>query len=510
MKWPDVARRALLRGGALAGGGVLVGGGARAFSGPPVVSGPPVLSGEAITLRIGRGAVAMGGRMARAVAINGSVPGPVLRLRQGQMLRLTVVNELAEETSLHWHGLELPFQMDGVPGVSFPGIAPGASFTYAFPITQSGTYWYHSHSGLQEMMGCYGALVIDPAEPEPEPVLREHVLLFSDHSFVDPARILARLKADPGYYNHQPQTLADLLAGGKQAQPLGQRLAWARMRMDPTDIADVTGSVLHYLVNGHDAADNWTGLFTPGEAVRLRCINAAAMTFFNLRIPDLPLEVVAADGQAVQPVVVDEFQFGSGETYDVIVRPGPRAYTIAAETMDRSGMACATLAPAAGMKAAVPPLRPRPLLTMKDMGMAMSGGAMGPMKMRDGANAPQVALGPGVEMISPMPQDRSGDPGIGLDQAGHRVLTYRDLLAAAPNPDPRAPEREIEVHLTGAMNRYMWSIDGRRMQEAHEPIPMRKGERLRMTLVNDTMMAHPIHLHGHPFELVTGHGTHAP
>lgn len=470
-----------------------------------------MLSGEAITLRIGKGGFPIDGRIAPAVTINGTVPGPLLRLRQGQNLRLTVVNELDEETSLHWHGLVLPFQMDGVPGVSFPGIPARSSFTYDFPITQAGTYWYHSHSGLQEMLGCYAPIVIDPA-PAQASTMREHVVLLSDHSFVNPARILANLKADPGHYNRQPQTLADLAAG--RGQSMGERLMWAKMRMDPTDIADVTGAVLHYLVNGHGPADNWTGLFTPGEAVRLRFINAAAMTFFNVRIPDLPMQVVAADGQDVRAITVDEFQFGPGETYDVIVTPAARAYTIAAETMDRSGMARATLAPAAGMAAPVPPLRARPLLTMKDMGMDMPGMDMKGMKMRDGANAPQVAMGPGVEMINPMPIDRTGEPGIGMNAAyvgaGHKVLTYRDLVAAQPNPDTRAAAREIEVHLTGAMDRYMWSMDGKTMLEAHEPLPMRSGERVRITLINDTMMAHPIHLHGHIFELVTGHGAHAP
>jgi FtsP/CotA-like multicopper oxidase with cupredoxin domain len=285
--------------------------------------------------------------------------------------------------------------------------------------------------------------------------------------------------------------------------------------MDPADIADVTGAALHYLVNGHSAAQNWTGLFVAGEAVKLRFINGAGMSFFNIRIPDLPMTIHAADGEPVQPLEVDEFQIAPGETYDVVVRPENRAYTIVAESMDRSGMARATLAPAMGMSAPVPALRQRPLLTMKDMGMDHGPGGMKGMKMRDGSIAPQVKLGPGVDMISAMPMDRSGDPGIGLSgldhpDAHHRVLAYRDLVALTPNPDTRAPERELEVHLTGSMERYMWSMDGKVMSEAHEGIPMRKGERLRMTMINDTMMAHPIHLHGHYFELVTGHGDHAP
>ena len=472
-----------------------------------VRSGLVELSGEEITLTIGEGELLVDGKPSRAIAVNGQVPAPVLRLRQGQRLRLTVVNELDEETSLHWHGLLLPFHMDGVPGVSFPGIPPRRRFTYDFAITQTGTYWYHSHSGLQELMGAYGAIVIDPALPAVPP-MREHVMLLSDHSFLHPARILRNLKAEGGYYNRQPQTLLGLLRG--QGQGLRERLEWAHMRMDPTDIADVTGAVLHYLVNGCGAASNWTGLFTPGEPVRLRFINGAGMSFFNIRIPDLAMQVVAADGQDVRPVETDEFQIAPGETYDVIVRPANRAYTVVAESMDRSGMGRATLAPVAGMVAAVPPLRERPLLSMKDMGMDHGSGGMQGMSMRDFSLAPQVARGPGVEMISAMPMDRTGEPPLGLEKVGHRVLTYRDLVASSPNPDTRAPQREVEVHLTGAMDRYMWSMDGKTMQEAHEPLMMRTGERLRLTMINDTMMAHPIHLHGHIFELVTGHGDVSP
>lgn len=501
-------RRSVLRAaGLVAGAGLLARGAGAAEPG----HAPSVLSGEAMTLTIGRGHVVIDGRTARAVTINGGVPGPILRWREGQTVRLTVVNELDEETSLHWHGILLPFQMDGVPGVSFPGIAPRSRFTYEFRVGQAGTYWYHSHSGLQEVAGCYGAIVIDPAEANPP--MREHVVVLSDHSFVNPAHILRALKVDPGYYNRQPQTLADLVAG--RGQGVGDRLRWARMRMDPTDIADVTGAVLRYLVNGKGAKQGWSGDVVPDEPVRLRFVNAAGMSFFNVRIPDLPMTVVAADGQDVRPVTVGEFQIGPGETYDAIVTPtGPRAWPIVAESMDRSGMALGWLAPLSNVASApplpVPPLRERPLLTMKDMGMDMPGMDMKGMKMRDHANAPQVKMGPGVEMINPMPMDRTGDPGIGLDGVGHRVLTYSDLVSRVPNPDLRAPERTIEVHLTGAMDRYMWSMDGMTMSEAHEPITLRTGERVRVTLINDTMMAHPIHLHGHLFELVTGHGDHSP
>lgn len=508
MQIPDFDRRTLLRGAALGSGALMLQPWLPAWA-QPVSAGLPTLSGDDIRLRVGHDTFDVDGKAARAVSINGTVPAPLLRLKQGQKVRLTVENTLDEDSSIHWHGLLVPFQMDGVPGVSFPGIKPGASFTYEFQLEQSGTYWYHSHSGLQEMMGMYGPIVIDPAGAEPAPYDRDHVVLLSDHSFVHPATILRNLKVEPGYYNYRRQTLGGLLAG--KDQKLSERLEWGKMRMDPTDISDVTGKVLSYLINGHGPETNWTALFEPGERVRLRFINAAAMTVFNVRIPGLSMQVVSADGQDVLPVEVDEFQFSPGETYDVIVMPSEdRAFTIVGESVDRSGMALATLAPRPGMRAEVPPLRPRPLLTMKDMGMEMEGMDMKGMSMRDGSHAPQVKLGPGVEMINPMPMDRTGEPGVGLDNAGHKVLVYKDLVALHPNPDPRAAEREIEVHLTGAMDRYMWSMDGKTMSEAHEPLPMRTGERVRVTLVNDTMMAHPIHLHGHFFELVTGHGDHSP
>lgn len=508
MTFPDLSRRRVLQGAGLGAGALVLQPWLPAWA-QPVASGLPTLTGETITLRVARDMLDVDGKPARAVSINGTVPAPLLRLKQGQKLRLTVENALDEETSLHWHGLLVPFQMDGVPGVSFPGIKPHSTFTYEFGIEQAGTYWYHSHSGLQELMGLYGPIVIDPAGTERTPYDRDHVVMLSDHSFVHPAKILRNLKVEPGYYNFRRQTLAGLVAG--KDQKLSDRTAWGRMRMDPTDISDVTGAVLTYLVNGHGPRANWTALFRPGERVRLRFINAAAMTVFNVRIPGLAMQVVAADGQDVRPVTVEELQFSPGETYDVIVAPTQdRAFTIVGESLDRSGMAVATLAPRPGMHAEIPPLRKRPVLSMKDMGMEMEGMDMKGMSMRDGANAPQIKLGPGVEMISPMPVDRTGDPGIGLDQVGHKVLVYKDLVALDVNPDVRAAEREIEVHLTGAMDRYMWSMDGKTMSETHEPLPMRAGERVRITLINDTMMAHPIHLHGHLFELVTGHGDHSP
>ncbi len=452
------------------------------------------------------------GRKSHAIGINGSAPGPLIRLREGQRARIAVTNNLHEDSSIHWHGLLLPFQMDGVPGISFPGIRPGETFVYEFPVNQSGTYWYHSHSDLQEQMGLYGPLVIDTADNSPPGYDREHIVMLSDHSRLHPHEIFRRLKLDPGGFNRQKQTLSGLLAG--RDQRLGDRLAWGAMRMDPTDISDATGAIYTYLINGHGPADNWTALFTPGERVRLRVINASAMTNFNVRIPGLPLTIVAADGLDIRPVTVDEFQIAVAETYDLIVRPGDAAWTIVGEAIDRSGMARATLAPRPGMTAVDPPLRARPIATMADMGMAMGGDGHGhdghAMSMRDGANAPQVRLGPGVQTISPMPTDRTGEPPQGLEDTGHRVLVYRDLVAAQRNPDLRAPSRSMEIHLTGNMERYMWSLDGETLSDVTAPIPFIAGERVRITLVNDTMMNHPIHLHGHFFELVTGHGDHAP
>jgi len=506
---------------------------------------PEALSGEDIALTIGHAAVRIDGRPGHAVAINGTVPGPLIRLREGQNVRLSVRNTLKEDTSIHWHGLLVPFEMDGVPGVSFPGIWPGETFVYEFPVRQYGTYWYHSHSGLQEQEGHYAPIVIDPAGADPVAYDREHVVVLSDYSFMHPHLIFRRLKQQGGVFNYQKQTFAGLLAG--RDQTLAERREWSRMLMDPTDISDVTGAIYTFLMNGRGPADNWTGLFRPGERVRLRFINAAAQTIFNVRIPGLRLTIVQADGQHVRPVEVDEFQIGNAETYDVIVQPTEdRAFTLVAEAVDRSGMARGTLAPRPGMTAEVPPLRERPLATMRDMGMdhgamghgpadaeGMDHGSMGhgadapapgmaaprvrgsdvmgmEMDMLDASKAPQVKPGPGVQMIAPMPMDRTGEPGQGLESVGHRVLVYKDLVALEPNPDQRAPDRALEIRLTGNMERFMWGFDGRAFSEKPKPYAFRAGERVRVTLVNDTMMTHPIHLHGHFFELVHGPVGHMP
>ncbi|MDX3900214.1 MAG: copper resistance system multicopper oxidase [Sphingobium sp.] len=498
---------------------------------PGIAPAIPTVAGPDIRLRIAHQRMRIDGRDSHAIGINGTIPGPLLRLREGQTARIAVTNDLDEDSSIHWHGLLLPFQMDGVPGISFPGIPARSTFTYEFPVVQAGTYWYHSHSGLQEQMGHYGPIAIDPRDGDPVRADREHVILLSDHSPLHPHLIFRKLKQQGGYFNYQKQTLAGLLAG--RDQPLKERMDSGAMRMDPADVADVTGATYSYLVNGHGPADNWTGLFRPGEQVRLRVINASAMTIFNVRIPGLRLTVVQADGLSVRPVTVDELQITVAETYDIIVAPTEdRPYTLVAEASDRSGMARATLAPRAGMTAPVPPLRPRPLATMKDMGMGAASGGMdhGAMghdmagmdhggarvgaamthDMRDFSRAPGVARTPAVQTIAPMPMDRTGEPGQGLDSVEGRCLTYRDLMATDRNPDTRAPSRVMEIHLTGNMERYMWAFDGVKFSELRGSIPFRKDERVRVTLVNDTMMAHPIHLHGHYFELVTGHGDYAP
>ncbi|MFT3965993.1 MAG: copper resistance system multicopper oxidase [Sphingobium sp.] len=522
-------RRSVLRGATRLGmlstlGGLFPGWAQAGTMGAGATGAAGVLSGERIRIDIGHSALNIGGRPAHAVTANGTMPGPLIRLKEGQKVRLSVANGLGEDTSIHWHGLIVPFQYDGVPGISFPGIRPGRVFDYDFPIRQAGTYWYHSHSNMQEAMGLFGPIIIDPAGEEPAPYDREHVILLSDWSSVHPHMLMRRLKQMGGYYNRQKQTLWSLLAGKDQS--LAERMEWGKMRMDPTDISDVTGSTYNYLINGHDSAGNWTGLFVPGERVRLRFINASAMTNFNVRLPGMPMTVVQADGQDVEPVETDELQIGIAETYDVIVRPDEaEAVAIIAEAIDRSGLCRATLAPQMGMAAPIAPLRQRPLLAMKDMGMDMAGmdmasgtldlsapadatahgGSHGSMKMRDKSLAPPgMRLGPGVATLSAAPADRLGDRPTGLENADHRVLTYADLRALVPGTDRRAPERELDIHLTANMERYMWSFDGVKLSENPEPLAFRHNERVRVTLVNDTMMPHPIHLHGHFFELVNG------
>lgn len=500
--------------------------------------GIPALHGTKFDLEISKFPVTINGRTTQAVGVNGSVPAPLLRFREGEEITLNVKNTLSTDSSIHWHGLLVPFQMDGVPGVTFPGIRPGETFTYKYTVPQNGTYWYHSHSGLQEQIGHYGPIIIDPKDPDPVQYDREYVLMLGDWTFEDPHRVFDKLKKMSDTYNFNQPTVGDLFKDisnkGLQAT-LNERTMWNAMRMSPRDISDVTSATYTYVINGHSTLDNWNALFRVGERVRLRIINASAMTLFNVRIPGLPMTIVQSDGLNVQPLEVDEFQMGVAETYDVIIEPKEdRAYAFVAESIDRSGQVVATLAPQTGMRATPPTLRPAPRLTMKDMGMnhesmdmnmgemdhaqmdhaAMGHGAMGPDP--SGADIQLVKTeasikrGVGVANVTMMPTSRLNEPGIGLDDVPHRTLRYSDLRSLDPNPDLRAPTRELVVHLTGNMERYMWSFDGVKFSEIKAPIHFTQGERLRLTLINNTMMPHPIHLHGMFFDLVNGGGNHKP
>lgn len=426
-------------------------------------------------LTIGKAGFAPSGKPRQALAVNGSVPGPLLRFREDETAVIHVTNTLDVKTSIHWHGVLVPANMDGVPGVSFPGITPGETFTYTFPVKQYGTYWYHSHSEFQELKGVYGAIVIEQAD-EPFAYEREHTILFSDWSDEKPERIMANLKKRADYYNWNKRTLGDFIRDAK-ADGLGptleERMAWGKMRMDPTDISDVSGFT--FLANGKTPPENLHLPFKPGEKVRLRVINGSAMTYFDLRIPGLRMTVVQTDGQNVEPVEVDEIRLAAAETYDVVVEPEADTYTVFAEAMDRSGFARATLATAEGVEAAIPEMRPRPLRALHEHG-----------------SPPAEAAADHAGMDHSAHRMAGGD--------GHRVLTYADL-APLDNPTPAAPAREIVTRLTGNMERYIWTIDGKRLQEA-DPIRLTLGERVRFTFVNETMMEHPMHLHGMWMELV--------
>ncbi|MEB0059673.1 copper resistance system multicopper oxidase [Variovorax sp. LG9.2] len=497
---------------------------------PGASGNPNVLTGTQFDLTIDNTPVNITGRASMATAVNGSVPAPVLRWREGETVTLRVANRMATTTSIHWHGILLPFQMDGVPGLSFAGVGPGETFTYRFDVKQSGTYWYHSHSRFQEQTGVYGSIVVEPRNGERHRAERDYVLMLSDWSDDDPETVMANLKKMSDFYNFNEPTAVDFARDASSMgvqQALAKRKMWNQMRMSPTDLSDVTGHHYTYLVNGESPDGNWTGLFKPGEKVRLRVINGSSQSIFDLRIPGLKMQVVAADGQDVEPVTVDEFRIATAEIYDVIVEPkDDRAFTIFAQSIDRMGFARATLAPRAGMQAEVPAMDKPQWLTMTDMmgSMAMGGdmagmdhgtmdhGAMGhgamkmPMAMgadKAGMKMPATRMakharteyGPGVDMRVDMPRDNIDDPGIGLRDNGRRVLTYADLHTIGGPLDKRGPGREIELHLTGNMERYMWSFDGQKFSDS-KPLHFRHGERLRIILVNDTMMPHPIHLHG--------------
>jgi CopA family copper-resistance protein len=547
-----VSRRTFVRG--LAAGGAVAGLGLWPRSVQSAVAQGNVraawgtLSGTEFDLRIGETPLNFTGKQRMGITVNGSVPAPTLRWREGDTVTLRVANTLDEDASIHWHGIILPANMDGVPGLSFHGIRPGETYVYRFKVNQSGTYWYHSHSGFQEQVGLYGPLVIDAREPEPFKYDREHVVMLTDWTDEDPKRVFAKLKKRSDYYNFRQRTVGDFFKDVRRQgfkATVADRKMWGDMRMNPTDLADVNGSTYTYLMNGVAPAGNWTGLFKPGERVRLRFINGSAMSYFDVRIPGLKMTVVAADGQRVHPVTVDEFRIATAEAYDVIVEPtGQDAFTIFAQSNDRTGFAAGTLAVREGLRAEVPELDRRPMLTMADMGhgghaghgsqqtpapaadphaghtmpaqpaaaaadphaghkmpaaeqpanphaghdmSAMAGGAL--------QHPPSEKGNPLVDMQTTTPMSRLDDPGIGLRGNGRRVLTYADLKSVFDDPDGREPGRTIELHLTGHMERFAWSFNGIKFSDA-EPLRLNYGERLRIVLVNDTMMTHPIHLHG--------------
>jgi CopA family copper-resistance protein len=522
----DLSRRRFVQGvalgGAVAGLGLLRPANAWALTSP---GQPTVLSGTDFALDIAETPVNYTGATRLATTVNGGIPGPILRWKEGTTVNLRVTNRLRVPTSIHWHGIILPFQEDGVPGISFDGIGPGETFLYQFQVRQSGTYWYHSHSRFQEQTGLYGPLVIEPAGPDRHPTDRDYVVMLNDWTDEDPERIYAKLKKQSDYYNFAQPTVPDFFRDVREkglSQALAMRKMWNEMRMNPTDFGDVSGYTYTYLMNGAAPAGNWTGIFKPGEKIRLRFINGSAQTIFDVRIPGLKMTVVSADGQDVEPVSVDEFRISVAETYDVIVEPqDERAYTLFAQSIDRTGYARGTLAPRTGMEAEVPKPDPIQWLAMQDMmgamvmgdaghgnmqGMSGMSGMQGMAGMDHGAMsgmapaAPVVRharteYGPGVDMHVDMPRTNLDDPGIGLRDNGRRVLTYADLHTIGGPIDAREPGREIELHLTGNMERFIWSFDGVKFSDA-KPVHFNSGERLRIVLVNDTMMNHPIHLHG--------------
>ena len=559
-----VSRRTFVKG--LAIGGAVTGLGlwrTSALAQGNTPSARTTLTGTDFDLRIGETPMNFTGNPKVAFTVNGSVPAPILRWKEGDTITLRVANTLHEDASIHWHGILLPANMDGVPGLSFHGIGPGETYVYRFKVRQAGTYWYHSHSGFQEQRGLYGPLVIEPREPSPFKYDREHVVMLSDWTDESPERVFAKLKKRSDYYNFHQRTLGDFVQDVRKQglkKALADREMWGEMRMNPTDLSDVSGYTYTYLLNGVAPAGNWTGLFKPGERVRLRFINGSSMSYFDVRIPGLKMTVVAADGQYVHPVTVDEFRIATAETYDVIVEPsGQDAFTIFAQSLDRTGFAAGTLAVREGLRAAVPELDARPMVTMADMGHgAMGGHDMSAMAQQKPADAGAATAGqpaaadphaghvvpakpaspdphaghqmptqatpptmpdphaghnmtamsggmqqhpstekgnPLVDMQTMMPTSRLDDPGIGLRDNGRRVLTYADLKNVFEDPDGREPGRTIELHLTGHMERFAWSFNGVKFSDA-EPLRFNYGERLRIVLVNDTMMTHPIHLHG--------------
>ena len=501
----NTSRRTFVKG--LAAGGLL---GGLGLWRPPVWAvtspgEPHVLTGSDFELFIGETPVNFTGTARTALTINGSLPGPLLRWREGDTVTLRVKNKLKDSTSIHWHGILLPANMDGVPGLSFKGIEPGGVYVYQFQVRQNGTYWYHSHSGLQEQSGVYGPLVIDAREPEPFQYDRDYVVMLTDWTDEDPASLMKTLKKQSDYYNYHKRTVGDFIddvSNNGWRATVADRKMWAEMKMNPTDLADVSGATYTYLMNGQPPDANWTGVFRPGEKLRLRFINGSAMSYFDVRIPGLKMTVVAADGLHVKPVSVDQLRIAVAETFDVIVEPTASAYTLFAQSMDRTGYARGTLALKTGLSAPVPPLDPRPLVSMDDMGMgAMDHGDMAGMDHSNMA-MPGMQSHPASETDNPLVDMQAmsttpklDDPGLGLRNNGRRVLTYADLRSTFDDPDGRDPGRTIELHLTGHMEKFAWSFNGVKFSDA-EPLRLKYGERVRVVLVNDTMMTHPIHLHG--------------
>jgi len=540
MNPPRVSRRRFVQG--LAAGGVLATTPAWLYAsnnaqGPADAhtGSAPVLSGRDIHLVVAESLVNFTGAPRMATTINGSIPAPTLHLREGDEVRIRVTNRLREYTSIHWHGIILPYQMDGVPGISFMGIAPGETFTYRFCLRQSGTYWYHSHAGMQELTGMYGAIIVEPREARCKLADRDYVVQLSDWTDEDPMQVFHKLKKQGKYYNYHQPTVVDFFRDVSRTslgQAIDKRRMWNQMRMNPTDLSDLSAATLTYLMNGVTPKGNWTGLFKPGECVRLRFINSAGSTFYDVRIPELKMRVVQADGVDIEPVTVDEFRFGPGQTYDVLVEPKTEAYTIFAQSMDRSGFARGTLAVRENLVAPVPALDRPEWLSMADMmgnmahGNSSAGHSMGQMSMPDMNHAgmghsmqhggmkmdhrehaqalsrpsstvrhARSEYEPSVDMRVDRPRTNLDDPGVGLRNNGRRVLTLADLHSLGGPLDARDPGREIELHLTGNMERYTWSIDGLEFGKS-TPVHMKYGERLRVILQNDTMMTHPMHMHG--------------
>ena len=538
-----LTRRRFLQGAAPAGVSTLLQWSLRGALAAPA----SVLSGTEFALAIEEVPLTINGRQASATGVNGQVPAPILSWREGDTVSLAVTNRLSEPSSIHWHGVRTPAPMDGVPGLSFRSIMPGETFVYRFLVKQSGTYWYHSHSMFQEQTGLYGAIVIQPRSGYAQAFDRDYVVLLSDWSFEQPETIVSNLKFQSDYYNYGQRTLGTFVEDAQRrglAETVADRLEWGSMRMSPTDILDVSGATYTYLLNGQPPGANWTALFRPGERVRLRFINGSSMSIFDVRIDGLPMTVVQADGNDIVPVTVDAFRISAAETYDVIVQPGPdRAYTIFAQSEDRTGYARGTLAPRAGMDAPIPSMDPRPMRTMTDMGMGgmehgsmsgmnmdpgsmpgtehssrpgMSHGSMPGMQMDHGRmaamkaspEAKQLQGSVGVDNVAMLPTERLNRAGEGFPP-GRRVLTYADLRALKPGNDPRPPSHEITLHLTGNMERFIWGFDGKKFSESG-PIELKRGDRVRFVLINDTMMEHPIHLHGLWSELENGHGEYRP